>query len=270
LEQRQLASPDLHTAFQLALCNYIGFGGPREEKSLNSALQYSGRALDELEDIVASMRPYERVDKRWRNAEELRKELVLIYRTLVPEEDRAMLRAKQNLAATYGYLGRHQEAQELQKVVDSNTKFLGKNHANTLHSMSHLAFLYEGQEQWEQAKELEEYIIEERKTILGEEHIDTLHNMDSLALIYHKQDLWEKSRKLWVRVVEISKRALGGEHSDTLLHTSNLARAYCDRGYLQEAKKLQEQVAKTSKTVFGEQHPRTLTNMSELALTLRR
>ena len=49
LEQRQ---PDADSAFQLALCNYIGFGGPREEESLNIALQSSGRTREELEDVL--------------------------------------------------------------------------------------------------------------------------------------------------------------------------------------------------------------------------
>ena len=62
LEQRQ---PDADSAFQLALCNYIGFGGPREEESLNIALQSSGRTREELEDAVASMRPFDRVEKRY-------------------------------------------------------------------------------------------------------------------------------------------------------------------------------------------------------------
>lgn len=333
LEKQQ---PDADTAFQLALCNYIGFGGPREEESLNMALQSSGRPREELEDAVASMIPYDRVEKRytgkvlyaleksgevfdstpsahhilmgaetamrhelrdlesslgkssrlwlfsagqlawiyehlnrWKNAEELRKELVLVYRTLVPEESSAMLIAKQNLARTFFHLGRHQDAQELQKeVVDSCTKSLGKSAARTLQSLTHLAFMYEDQEQWEQAKELEVYIMDERKKMLGEEHEMTLHNMGQLASIYYKQGLWVESRELWVRVVEISKRALGDKDPTTLVHTNNLARAYRDRGYLNEANELQEQTYRISNTVFGEGHPRTLHSLAELARTL--
>ena len=219
LEQRQ---PDADSAFQLALCNYIGFGGPREEESLNIALQSSGRTREELEDAVASMRPFDRVEKRytgkvlyaleksgdvfdstpsahhtltgaesairhelrdlesslgkssrlwlfsagqlawiyehlnrWQKSEELRKELVLLYKTVVPEDSSTMLLAKQNLARTFFHLGRHEDAQELQKeVVDSRTKSLGKSAARTLQSLTHLAFMYEDQKQWEQAKEL--------------------------------------------------------------------------------------------------------------------
>lgn len=336
LEQRQRASPDDHTAFQLAICNYIGFGGPREEESLNTALQCSKKTQEELQEIVASMRPYERIEERytgklynaleksgqidtspavhtlreaenairqelrdlehalgksskmwlinagklagiceylgrWRDAEELRKDLLLIYRTLLPEENRTTLRARQDLAATYEHLGRHQEAQELQRqVVDSKIKSPGKNHAETLQSMSHLAFMYRSTRDWEQAKKLELYIMEERIKTLGEEHADTLHTMNSLALIYHEQDLWEKSRELWLRVVEMSRRALGDEDPRTLVHTHDLAVAYRDRGCLQEAKELQEQIVKTSNEVFGERSHRTLGSMAELARTLWR
>jgi tetratricopeptide (TPR) repeat protein len=333
LEQRR---SDAHTAFQLALCNYIGFGGPQEEQGLNKALHSSGRTREELEDAVASLRPFDREEKRytgkvlyaleksgdvfdstpsahyilegaetamrhelrdlesslgkssrlwlfsaghlawtyehlnrWQSAEDLRKELVLVYKTLVSEDSSAMLQAKQNLARTYFHLQRHQEAQELQgEVVDSLTRSLGKDSARTLQSLTHLAIMYENQGQWEQAKELEVYIMDERKKTLGEEHEMTLHSMGQLASINHKQGQWKESRELWVQVVEKSKRALGDEDPTTLVHTDNLARAYRDRGYLKEAKELQEQTYRTSNTVFGEGHPRTLHSLAQLARTL--
>ena len=58
LEQQQIDCPDPHTAFQLVLCNCIGFGGPREEKSIATGLQYSGRTQNELEDELAKMKSF--------------------------------------------------------------------------------------------------------------------------------------------------------------------------------------------------------------------
>ncbi|KAF3000786.1 hypothetical protein E8E13_005545 [Curvularia kusanoi] len=208
---------------------------------------------------------------RWKDSEELRKELMLIIRTLVSEDDQSMLEIKQDLAEMHRHFQRYQEAQELQRqVVDSNTKSLGKSHETTLTSLSNLASVYEDQERWKEAKEIHLFIIDERRKVLGEEHMDTLQNMDSLAWIYNKQDLWEESRELWLRIVEISKRVLGHEHPQSLVHRGHLAGAYTERGYLQEARELQEQILETTKRLFGEKHPQTLMSLGTLAGTLWR
>ena len=49
--------------------------------------------------------------------------------------------------------------------------------------MAHLAVMYESQERWKEAQELQTHVYQTRRSVLGEEHLDTLASKARLAEI---------------------------------------------------------------------------------------
>jgi tetratricopeptide (TPR) repeat protein len=145
---------------------------------------------------------------------------------------------------------------------------LGKEHPDTLTSMTNLASTYREQGRWKEAEELQVSVIEANKRVLGEEHPHTLTGMFNLASTYRKQGRWKEAEELQVSVMEADKRVLGEEHPHTLTGMANLASTYRDQGRWKEAEELEVLVMETRKRVLGEGHPDTLAGMANFAYTL--
>ncbi|KAL8718789.1 MAG: hypothetical protein Q9225_004121 [Loekoesia sp. 1 TL-2023] len=203
---------------------------------------------------------------RWKEAEELRVEVMETRKRVLGEEHSDTLDSIANLASTYWNQGRWKEAEELEvEVVKIRERVLGEEHPDTLDSIANLAATYSNQKRWKEAEELEVGVVEKRKGVLGEEHPDTLRSISNLALTYRNQGRWKEAEEIRVGVVETSKRALGEEHPETLVSKANLAATYWDQGRWKEAEELDVGVIEIRKRVLGEQHPSTLTSKSNLA-----
>ncbi|KAI9853499.1 MAG: hypothetical protein M1813_002204, partial [Trichoglossum hirsutum] len=172
-------------------------------------------------------------------------------------------------AAYYDYQrGRYKIAgSEGMRAFEIRTEVLGKEHPDTLMSMSNLAMICLNQGKWEQAEVLEEQVLQTRKRVLGGEHPDTITSMNSLAATYRKRGRWEQAGVLQVRALDICKRVLGEEHPDTIASMSNLASTYLNQGRWDQAEVLQVQALDIRKSVLGEEHPDTIASMSNLAST---
>ena len=79
-----------------------------------------------------------------------------------------------NLASTYRYQGRWDEAEKLQMRV------LKEEHPSTLSSMANLAATYQNQGRWDEAIELIQVVVNLRTKIIGVNHPDTLSAVDLL------------------------------------------------------------------------------------------
>ena len=87
------------------------------------------------------------------------------------EEHPDTLTTMNNLALSYGSLGRTKEAAELQeKVLEARRRILGEEHPDTLTTMNDLALSYHSLGRTKEAAELQEKVLEARRRILGEEH----------------------------------------------------------------------------------------------------
>jgi tetratricopeptide (TPR) repeat protein len=156
-----------------------------------------------------------------------------------------------------------------EQVLEVRTRVLGKEHPNTLSSMSNLATTLSAQGDYAGARWLQEQVLEVSTRVLGKEHPGTLTSMSNLALILRAQGNHAGARRLHEQVLEVRTRVLGKEHPDTLTSMNNLAVTLGVQGDHAGARRLQEQVLEMRARVLGKEHPNTLTSMSNLAETYR-
>jgi len=82
--------------------------------------------------------------------------------------------------------------------------------------MANLASIYGNQGRWEEAKELEERVMEARKTRLGEDHPDTLMSMHKLAFTWKSQGRQADALAMMKGCAQARHRVLGPEHPYTI------------------------------------------------------
>jgi len=73
-----------------------------------------------------------------------------------------------HLAATYRYLGKYTEAENLvMQVLDARNRILGVEHPDTINDMAHLAAIYWSLGKYREAEKLEMQVLDARNRILG-------------------------------------------------------------------------------------------------------
>ncbi|KAK1976078.1 hypothetical protein LZ30DRAFT_806571 [Colletotrichum cereale] len=168
--------------------------------------------------------------------------------------------------------GRWKEAEKLFVWgAKASTKAFGKEHPDTLASVTCLATTIGCLGRLKEAEELCLQVVEMKRRVLGEEHPDTLSSIGNLASLRCQQGRWKEAGELCVQVGEMRRRVLGEEHPQTLSSLSNIALVLGKRGWWKAAEKLNVQVVEMRKRVLGEEHKATLTsisNLANLALTL--
>jgi hypothetical protein len=85
-------------------------------------------------------------------------------------------------------------------VIGLYSKSLGPEHPSTLDSMANLGSIYQEQERWKEALDLNFQVMKARKEVLGPEHPDTLSAMASMGSIYREEERWEKAASKWPRL----------------------------------------------------------------------
>jgi len=141
----------------------------------------------------------------------------------------------------------------------------GRDHSNTLISVSWLGFVYRAQGRYDEAEPLFLRALEASERVLGKEHPSTLASVNNLALLYRAQGRYGEAEPLFLRALEASERVLGKEHPDTLTAVNNLALLYQAQGRYAEAEPLFLRALEASERVLGKEHPSTLTSVSHLA-----
>jgi hypothetical protein len=101
-------------------------------------------------------------------------------------------------------------------------RMLGKEHRDTLVSMSKLAWYYGGLGDSGRAAEMEKQCWAARKRVLGEDHPDTLVSMSSLAVYNDRLGDSVRAAEMEEQCWAARKRVLGEEHPDTLISLQQL------------------------------------------------
>ncbi|CAE6439355.1 unnamed protein product [Rhizoctonia solani] len=205
---------------------------------------------------------------QWIRAELLNSGIQETMKQVLGEDHPDTLRSMYNLALTYWYLGRYEDARALQsRVLDARKQVLGNDHPDTLLSMNNLANTYFDLGRHEDARSLHSEVLDRRKQVLGNDHLYTLGSMNNLANSYSALGRHEDARALYSEVLDRQEQVLGKSHPDTLLSMNNLALTYSNLGRYRDARALHSEVLDTRKQVLGNDHPDTLGNMNHLATT---
>jgi tetratricopeptide (TPR) repeat protein len=153
----------------------------------------------------------------------------------------------------------------VKKAISARERVLGKEHSDTLISVSILASVLEDQGKYETAEEMNRRALEGREKALGKEHPDTLTSVSNLAEVLRHQGKYEAAEEMNRRALEGYEKALGKEHPGTLTNVSNLALVLRDQGKYEAAEEMNRRALEGYEKALGKEHPYTLTSVYCLA-----
>ncbi|KAF2249223.1 TPR-like protein [Trematosphaeria pertusa] len=145
---------------------------------------------------------------------------------------------------------------------------LGREHPDTLVSVSHLGLVLESQGKYEEAEAMHRRDLEGSEKVLGREHPDTLASVSNLGLVLKRQGKYEEAEAIHRRALEGYKKVLGREHPDTLASVSNLGSVLESQGKYEEAEAMHQRALEGREKVLRREHPDTLISVSRLGSVL--
>ena len=181
--------------------------------------------------------------KNWERCQALfpHTELVIGYRPINKEFLQDWATVLFNAAWYARQVGKYNKAEEIdRRALEEREIVLGKEHPDTLTSVSNLALMLRYQGKYEAAEELNRRALKGYKIILGKEHLNTLMSVSNLALMLRYQGKYKAAKELNRRALERYKTVLGKEHLDILISVSNLALVLRDQGKDKAVKELNQ------------------------------
>jgi len=156
-----------------------------------------------------------------------------------------------------------------QAMVDTSSRTLGAEHAQTFLSRGKLAHAYENAGQLKEAVPLYERTLAEREWLLGPYHPDSLASRGDLASAYRTAGRLEDAITLYERTLHDREGVLGADHLDTLASRSDLGSAHREAGRLGDAINLYKRTLADRERIQGPDHPDTLAARGNLAYAYR-
>ena len=142
---------------------------------------------------------------------------------------------------------------------------ISENLINFAKEMFGTAYYEEGR--WNEAKELQEQVLDTEMGRLGESDPRTLGAMSNLSLTLQQLGKLEEAKQLQRNILETRLKTLGQDNPNTIHVMADLARTYQMQGRLDDAEKLQRQALELNIRILGEEHPNTIQGMADLART---
>ncbi|KAL9591591.1 MAG: hypothetical protein Q9179_007568 [Wetmoreana sp. 5 TL-2023] len=150
--------------------------------------------------------------------------------------------------------GSYDDAEQMnRRALDSREKMLGKEHPNTLTSVSNLASVLRCQGKYEEAEQMNRRALDGKEKVLGEEHPDTLTSVNNLASVLYNQGKYEEAEQMNRRALDGCEKVLGQEHPNTLTSVSNLALVLQHQGKYEEAEQINRRALDSREKVLGEE-----------------
>jgi hypothetical protein len=97
----------------------------------------------------------------------------------------------------------------LLEALQKQKKVLGELHPDALTTMNNLAAVLRKQSRWNEAKELEERLLELHTKVLGQHHANTLRSLANLACTYRHFGCAEQSEAYNKLAIECMQKAEG-------------------------------------------------------------
>ena len=192
----------------------------------------------------------------------------------VTEDEEDVLNQAKIAFSTGWYLYLRGEYKTAEKVVrmsvEGNEKVRGREHLDTLTSVSDLGLVLESQGKYEEAEAMHRRALKGYEKVLGPEHPHTLTSVNNLGLVLERQGKYEKAEAMHRRALEGREKMLGPEHPDTLISVNNLGSVLRSQGKYEEAEAMHRRALEGSEKMLGPEHPDTLTSVGNLGSVLRR
>ncbi|KAI4193680.1 MAG: hypothetical protein LQ350_008211 [Teloschistes chrysophthalmus] len=131
-------------------------------------------------------------------------ELVMEYRPIEESFLQRWAAVLGNAAWYAAEQGSYDNAEQMnRRALDGYEKVLGKEHPETLTSVSNLASVLQDQGKYEEAERMNRRALDGYKKVLGKEHPNTLTSVSNLALVLQDQGKYEEAEQM-------NRRALDG------------------------------------------------------------
>lgn len=178
-----------------------------------------------------------------------------------------MAKLKNRLGMTLGSLGLSQDAEKLfNDAHEIYVEHLGRDHPETLMTMSNLAGAYHAAGDLQRAESLMEETFKAMQERLGSDHPTTLTCASNLATFYQDAGDLKRALRLYEETLRKRRESLGPDDPDTLITMNNLASAYLAARDLKNALPLFEETLRKRREKLGPSHHYTLVSMNNLAL----
>ncbi|OQN95386.1 hypothetical protein B0A48_18634 [Cryoendolithus antarcticus] len=162
--------------------------------------------------------------------------------------------------------GKYESAETMnRRALEGCEKVLGKEHPDTLASVSNLALVLQYQGKYEAAETMNRRALEGCEKVLGKDHPDTLTSMSNLALVLQYQGKYEAAETMNRRALEGCEKVLGKEHSDTLTSVYCLAYLLHQKADFAAAVPLYERACLGYVVKLGPSHPTTVQCVSHMS-----
>jgi hypothetical protein len=121
---------------------------------------------------------------------------------------------------------------------------------------------------YDEARDLDQDILAQRRSMLGEDHPSTLNSATNLASDLSGLGDTQAARELHEDTLARKRRVLGEDDPSTLSSANNLAITLKALGQIQTARDLNENTLARRRRILGEHHPKTLDSAYNLAFCL--
>ncbi len=146
-------------------------------------------------------------------------------------------------------------------------KLLGPDHESSLNSATNLAWSYNSDSRYSDARQLCAETLTQARIKLGSEHWVTLLAMDNLAASYDGLSNFKGGFEIREEIVRIRTKTLGLKAHDTLQSLMNLALSYANLDQPVKARELEKEVLAIRLAEFGPDDVRTLDCANNLAVS---
>ena len=162
--------------------------------------------------------------------------------------------------------GRYAEAEPLlRRALETREGTIGKEHPDTLGSLTNFAGLYKRQGRYDEAMPLLRRVFETCERIFGKDNPDTFMSMSNLALLYGDLGRYAEAEPLLKRALEGQERTVGKDHHDTVMSVIDLALLYQKQDRYAESESLFRRAMAARERVLGKEHPDTVAILGGLA-----
>jgi tetratricopeptide (TPR) repeat protein len=190
-------------------------------------------------------------------------------------EDREGLEKQAESASRAGWYlllyGEYTAAEGFLRVsLEIREKVVGREHPNTLISVSQIGSVLERQGKYDEAETMHRRALEGREKVVGREHPNTLTSVSNLGTVLERQGKYGEAEAMQRRALEGYEKALGREHPHTLISVSNLGWVLSSWGNYDEAEAMHRRALGGREKVLDREHPDMLTSVSHLGWVLER
>lgn len=257
LRAAQLQQVAAMQAAQLAAIDVAAIG-----KDLRQGIRLALGKADaeiELEDVDFPALAQEMLDRHL-----LRPTLAAIDVELA-EQPLVQAQLLQTLATSWRAMGRHGEAETLQRrALDLREAWLGEHHLATLEAAAELAIVLDLDGRYDEAGPLAQRVLDGRRRLLGEAHPDSLRAQLRLGIVWIGEGRPGEALAMLESAMAGLRRALGDSHADALDALNALGMAHALSGKLQMAENLLTEALKRYRSSFGAEHVGTLRALNNL------